>query len=275
MEVDHTLALDGRLALRDIFAAWKECVPTTWTTKLVTEQTLALPNGEQVQVPVYAYYNAPDVDMVLIGGIHGREPAGAVALTKEIEYIVEQGKTRKVLVMPLLNPWGYYNHIRYGPSGNSVTDCEFALGRAAAPTSKEAHDIVHFLTHDIKINPHAGVLDLHEDPGYEAGGVPHLATGTYLYIMGIDARKDPIVKRVKAYLQGCPLPLMQDGITRFHELIKDGIIENSLDGSIDEFFSVLGASPVLTLETLLLEESSPPLGARVEVYQELIHSFFD
>ena len=102
MEVDHTLALDGRLSLGDIYAAWKESVPTTWTTKLVTEQTLVLPNGEQVQAPIYAFYNAPDVDMVLIGGIHGREPAGAVALTNEIEYIIEKGKTRKMLVMPLL-----------------------------------------------------------------------------------------------------------------------------------------------------------------------------
>ena len=274
MEVATTLALDGRPSLQEIYAAWSKGIPSTWITKQVSSQTLTLPSGEIVQAPIFAYYNAPAVDAVLLGGIHGREPAGAVALMREIEFIVEQGKTKPLVVMPLLNPWGYFNHIRYGPSGCSVTDCDYVLGRGSAPLCQESVDITRFLTQDIKVNPGAGVLDLHEDPGYEAGGVPHLATGTYLYIIGSDARKHPIVKRVKELLQSCPLPLMQSGVTRFNEAIKEGIIENSSDGSIDEFLSVLGATPVLTLETLLLEETMPALNGRVEVYQEVIHKFF-
>jgi hypothetical protein len=275
MEIETTLALDGRPSLKELYEAWKTRIPATWTTKQISSQTLILPNGETVQLPIFAYYNAPAVDLVLIGGIHGREPAGGIALAREIEYIVEKGKTHSILVMPLLNPWGYFNHIRYGPSGGSVTDCDYVLGRSSVLPCPESTDITNFLTHDVKVNPHAGVLDLHEDPGYEAGGVPHLTTGTYLYIIGSNARKDPIVKRIKELLQTCPLPLMQGGVTRFHETIKEGIIENSPDGSIDEFFSVLGATPVLTLETLLLEESVPVLDSRVEVYQDVIHKFFD
>eukprot|EP00829_Urostomides_striatus_P001744 TRINITY_DN1190_c0_g1_i2.p1 TRINITY_DN1190_c0_g1~~TRINITY_DN1190_c0_g1_i2.p1 ORF type:complete len:285 (-),score=68.11 TRINITY_DN1190_c0_g1_i2:43-897(-) len=273
MEIENTLAHDNRLSLKEIYAIWDETIPSTWFTRLIATQKLKLPNGQEVTLPIFAYYNSLEIDTILIGGIHGREPAGAVAITKEASFIVEQGENRSILVLPLMNPWGYYNHIRYGPSGNSVTDCMYALGRDKAPLCEESEKIVHFFLNEIKILKGATVLDLHEDPGYEEGGTPYKETGTYLYLIGEDAKSHQITHQIKSQLQKCPLPLINNGMTRFHETIKDGIIENSPDGSIDEFLSVLGASPVLTLETLLLSETCPPINARVNVYQQVIRSF--
>lgn len=273
MEIENTLAHDSRPSLKEIFETWDELLPSTWYKRLIATQKLSLPNGSITSLPIYAYYNSLEVDTILIGGIHGREPAGAVALTKEASFIIEQGENRSMLVLPMMNPWGYYNHVRYGPSGNSVTDCMYALGRDKAPISEESEKIVDFFVNEIKVLKGAAVLDLHEDPGYEEGGTPYKETGTYLYIIGEAARSHQIVHQVKSQLQKCPLPLINSGMTRFHETIKDGIIENSADGSIDEFLSVIGATPVLTLETLLLTETSPPITARVNVYQQVIRSF--
>lgn len=273
MEIDSTLASDGRTSLKDTYSIWNKSIPSTWVTKQIASQKLTLPGGKTVDLPIFAYYNSVNVDAILIGGIHGREPAGTVALNKESDYIVERGKAKKILVMPLLNPWGYYSHRRYNSSGQSVTDCMHYFGRVPAPLSEEAPKIIEFLSKEIKIKEGTPVLDLHEDPGYEEGGTPYKGSGTYMYIIGKSARSSIITQTTKAVLQACSLPLINSGTTRFGEVINDGIIENSLDGSIDEYLSVIGGSPVITLETLLINENTPALSERVAIYQQVIKNF--
>jgi hypothetical protein len=211
---------------------------------------------------------------VLIGGIHGREPAGALALARYAERFAERGREMRLLVMPLMNPWGYLHHQRYGPSGHSVTDSDHWLGRSAAPACEEAATITEFVVNGIRIRRGASVLDLHEDPVYEAPGYRFEGCGSYLYFNGPGAPEHNTSQRVRAYLQGSRFPLVREGVTRFGDGIAEGIIRGEPDGSIDELLeSKLGCNPVITVENLLQAADSPPLEERVSVYVGVIDAF--
>jgi hypothetical protein len=93
---------DGRPPLAEIFAATDALRAAGWRT--VDTATQPAPSGGTL--PIRACFNADEVDDILIGGIHGREPAGAMALARYVSRLVEHGRTRRLLVVPLLNPWG-------------------------------------------------------------------------------------------------------------------------------------------------------------------------
>ncbi len=226
-------------------------------------------------LPIYAYLNSRQVDFVLIGGIHGREPAGAIANARYAARLVELGRDRNILLMPLLNPWGYFHHIRYAPNGQSVSDSDHCLGRSSAPASPEAAAITDFVLSSIAVNPGAAVLDLHEDPVYEAPDYHLDGWGSYLYISGENCLEHPISKRVVNCLKSSTLPLIQDGTTRFGEKLVNGIIVNTEDGSIDELFYKLRACcPVITTENILHAVDSPPLAERIAAYLKVLDAFF-
>lgn len=107
-----TLAKDGRPSLSEIYAIWKRAIPSTWKCEEISYQELHVSPAEILKLPIYAFYNSSAVDYILIGGIHGREPAGALALTLDIERVISLSKDKKILILPLLNPWGYQNHVR-------------------------------------------------------------------------------------------------------------------------------------------------------------------
>ncbi|MGE5198730.1 MAG: hypothetical protein ACM3H9_03760, partial [Rhodospirillaceae bacterium] len=101
---------DSRVPLDELLAAFDGLVAAGWQVRELASQT-ATARGS---LPIRAYFNADPVDAVLVGGIHGREPAGAIALARYVPRLVEHGRTRSLLVMPLLNPWGYVERERYG-----------------------------------------------------------------------------------------------------------------------------------------------------------------
>jgi len=227
-------------------------------------------------LPIYAYFNSDRVDYVLIGGIHGREPAGAIANSRYAGTLRRLGQDRKILLLPLLNPWGYFHHIRYGPNGQSVSDSDHLLGRLPAAASPEAAAITSFVLNAITINPGAAVLDLHEDPVYEAPDYHLEGWGSYLYISGENCLSHPIAKRVVSCLKNSSLPLITDGTTRFGEQLADGIIVNTADGSIDELlYKLCACCPVITAENILHSENAPPLPERVATYLKVLDAFFD
>jgi hypothetical protein len=224
---------------------------------------------------VFAWLNATSVDHVLIGGIHGREPAGAVALARYAGRLAELGRSRSILLLPLLNPWGYSRHVRYGPSGQSVSDSDHHLGRAAAPACPEAAAITAFVLDPARVASGAAVLDLHEDPVYEDPGYHLEGSGSYLYVSGPGALEHPVTRRVRRCLEEGPLPLVKDGVTRFGERLADGVIVDTEDGSIDELLAKKRAcSPVLTAEIVLRSETTPPLPHRASFYLAVLDAFF-
>jgi hypothetical protein len=262
---------DGRPAIAEIYRSCDDLLAAGWKRVEVTAQTTA--EGERL--PIYAYFNSDRVDYVLIGGIHGREPAGAIANSRYAGKLRRLGQERKILLLPLLNPWGYFQHIRYGPNGQSVSDSDHWLGRLPAAASPEAAAITSFVLNAITINPGAAVLDLHEDPVYEAPDYHLEGWGSYLYISGENCLSHPIAKRVVSCLKSSSLPLIADGTTRFGEQLADGIIVDTADGSIDELLYRLRACcPVITAENILHSENAPPLPERVATYLKVLDAFF-
>jgi predicted deacylase len=265
------LSADGRPPLAELLAAADDLRTAGW--RVVDIATQPGPSGKAL--PIRAWLNGDEVDGVLIGGIHGREPAGVVALARYVRRIVEHGRTRRLLVMPILNPWGYLHDVRYGPSGQSVSDSDHLLGRAAAPACAEADAITRFLMNDIRVRPGAGVLDLHEDPVYEAPDYHFDGQGSYFYVIGDLAADHPAARRVRDCLERAALPLVRDGVTRFGERLVDGAVVDSADGSIDELLARrLGCTPVITVEPLVRAPAEPPLAARVEVHLSVLDAFF-
>jgi hypothetical protein len=262
---------DDRPPMSEIFSAFEPLLLAGWRTIEVATQPA--PSGGTL--PIRVYVNAEPLDAVLIGGIHGREPAGALALARYVPRLVARGGTLGLLVMPLLNPWGYLHHIRYGPSGASVSDSDHLLGRLERPACPEAAAITAFVMDGIRIRPGAAVLDLHEDPVYEAPDYQFEGSGSYIYMTGDGALAHPASRRVRDCLERSRLPLVREGVTRFGERLTDGIIVDTADGSIDELLARrAGCSPVITVENLLHAPDSPPLAQRVEVYLEVLEAFF-
>jgi hypothetical protein len=262
---------DGRPAIADIHGRCDALLGSGWRrveiAAQVTERGLSL--------PILAYFNPTSVDRVLIGGIHGREPAGAIALARYADRLVERGVSQDVLLLPLLNPWGYSRHVRYGPSGQSVSDSDHLLGRAAAPACPEAAAITAFVLDAVRINPGAAVLDLHEDPVYEAPEYHLEGQGSYLYVSGDGGLDHPIARRVHRCLEASSLPLIKEGVTRFGERLVDGVVVDTEDGSIDELLARKRAcSPVITVEIALRTETTPPLAERVSAYLDVLDAFF-
>ena len=265
------LATDGRPSVADLHRAYDRLVLAGWRKVQLVEQVM----DSGTVLPVCAYFNGAQAERIVLGGIHGREPAGAMALARYVDRLIELGASCPILVMPLLNPWGYHHHQRYGPSGHSVSDSDHCLGRAPEPACPEAAAITAYVMAQAGMAPHAAVLDLHEDPIYEAPGYQFEGRGSYIYATGIGAAKHPITRRVADYLRGCPLPLVMDGQTRFGETLNRGLIVDSEDGSIDELLAkVKGCTPVITTELVLKGEQDPPLSDRVDVYLGLLDVFF-
>ncbi len=211
--------IDTRPPLADLLSAFDALVAAGWQVRDIASQPA--PGGGVL--PIRAYFNADEVDTILVGGIHGREPAGPMALARSVPRLVELGRDRRLLVMPLLNPWGYLQRQRYGPSGQSVSDSDHVFGRTPAPACPEAGDITRFVMKGIRIRPGAAVLDLHEDPVYEAPDYHYEGVGSYLYVIGEGAIEHPVSRRVWAYLRHSPLPLVRDGVTRFGEAVVNGV----------------------------------------------------
>lgn len=264
-------ASDGRPPLAEIYASFDPLIPAGWRAIEIAAQPA--PSGGTL--PIRAYVSAEPVDAVLIGGIHGREPAGALALARYAPRLLARGAGTGLLVMPLLNPWGYLHHTRYGPSGQSVSDSDHLLGRASAPACPEAAAITAFAMDGVRIRPGAAVLDLHEDPVYEAPDYAFEGSGSYMYVTGEGALAHPASCRVRDFLVRSRLPLVREGATRFGERLTDGIIVDTADGSIDELLARrVGCSPVITVENLLHAPDAPPLAQRVEVYVDVLEAFF-
>ena len=264
--------IDTRPPLADLLSSFDALVAAGWRSRVIASQPAPGPGAPRLEIR--AYFNADEVDAVLAAGIHGREPAGPIALARSVARLVEHGRGRGLLVLPLLNPWGYLQRERYGPSGQSVSDSDHLLGRAPAPACPEAGDITAFVLSGIRIGPGAAVLDLHEDPVYEAPDYRYDGFGSYVYFIGEGAAGRPASRRVLDCLRASPLPLVRDGVTRFGEAVAGGAIVDSEDGSIDELFARrLDCTPVVTVENLLHGPEDPPLSLRVEVYRAVLDAF--
>lgn len=300
---EYTLAQDARASIRELYQNYLELEEAGWKKILIytqqIESTSANGQKELLSIPIYAFESGNDagpIDYILISGIHGGEPAGPNAIAQYVKQLIELGKARRILVLPFLNPWGYFNYqlvnqTRHSPNGKSVGDMRHLFGRIDEPACPEAAAIGQFfIARQNRINAQTRVLNFHEDASWEgideelisSRNVKSLAKSkiqerqdqTYIYVHGNGVEQNPLVHRIIQILRENSVPF-KEGNTAFEEPIINGMVINVEDGSLDQLlFELLGVGLVIVPEILLETPTKPPIEQRITIYTHVLEAFF-
>lgn len=134
--------------------------------------------------------SGPGRRVLVLGGVHGNEPAGTAwvaGLAREL--VVSAGGPNSFDLLPLLNPWGWSRNRRYNREGRDINR-DFAS--FASQEARILRDLVEGQEYDL-------VIDHHEDPD---------AAGFYLYQY---ARRDSTATRgAIAAARAAGYPIEQD-----------------------------------------------------------------
>jgi len=224
----------------------------------------------------------------VLSGIHGEEPAGPNALYENIN-ILQQLKNENIPVVfiPMCNPLGYFKNWRYPNeyrdynNGTSVGDSEHLLfnddyhPRRLSPACSDADQLTKAVLKNINPRPPILSMDFHEDEDSRGSN-----TFSYIYSQGKMGVADPIAKMVVEILTGHDVLLQKNGVTRFGDIIVDGIVNASKDGSIDELLasnviyknnSMILKHPTKTVIVVETPSVGVPLEKRVIAHSEIIH----
>jgi len=223
------------LVLRDRFG---------WLMEEIFHGRMELEGGKKVILPALCFRTqAKGPALWIITGIHGEEPAGPMALCESSEFFGELGiEGIPMVIFPLCNPEGYCKSWRYPDAaraseknpGSSVGDSEHLLfddagrPRRPGPSSLECDALTGKVLELARDYPPLLTLDFHEDDQLERG---------YLYSSGRAGAHNPVAARIVRLFREQGYPLYSDGTTRFGEVIRNGIIADVKDGSIDELLS--------------------------------------
>ncbi len=221
----------------------------------------------------------------ILTGIHGEEPAGPCALAENMEFLAALcDREVPMVIFPLLNPGGYYRNLRYPGAearGNkapeiSVGDSDHLLPdksgkpRKARPSSARCDSVTRKVLELSKDYPPLLVLDFHEDDTVDKG---------YIYSQGKMGRRDPTALAIIGAFKEMRFPLLLSGRISDEEIIKDGIISDVKDGSIDELLASTeilrggtkypgpSAESAIVIETGSLNVSLP---SRIKVHSHIL-----
>ena len=182
----------------------------------------------------------------LLAGIHGEEPAGVVAVIRQLKVLRDLAAAGiPVVLLPLCNPAGYFRNWRYPahPSAwsasGSVGDTEHLLPRSprsrrprrCQPSCDDSDRFSAWALKMARAFPPRLVIDLHED---DTIGFP------YIYSQGRAGDRDPIAIEVRRILSAPrkhsqPVPRLTR--TTLGEEVKHGIVCGVQDSSIDELLA--------------------------------------
>ena len=286
----ETFSMDNRMPLEKIYKAYLSLPKKNWSRKIIYTETIKLSNGQKIGAPILSFFTKKTGRAFwIIAGIHGEEPAGPNALAKNIKII--NGLADKgipMVFLPLCNPKGYCLNWRYPNSrrneniGNSVSDSEHLLlstkkknqPRMEFPSSKQADALTKEALNLFKTHPPLLTINFHEDESVKG---EH-----YIYSHGKDGFADPVLKEIVRLFQKNGLEFMKHGKKWFGKNIKNGIIHNIRDGSIDELFAAdkiflndrvvkkPAAKTVIVVETPIKDA---PIEKRVKTDELIINSF--
>jgi hypothetical protein len=245
-----TYGEDGRKSVTDLYRAQIRLEGEYgWGLDEIFSEEVLLEGGGRVLLPASCLRTrARGPALWIISGIHGEEPAGPNALVENVSVLAALGeKGIPVVLMPLCNPLGYCRNWRYrdAPSyseespGSSVGDSDHLLPdekgkpRRATPVSPQCDSLTGKVLALSQEYPPLLTLDFHEDDELDEG---------YIYSQGILGAEDPVAKQIVRIFKENRFSIRLDGQTRFGEKIRDGIIADAKDGSIDE---LLGSERIL------------------------------
>lgn len=196
--------------------------------------------------------------VLVISGQHGEEPGGPWALLRAIHNSKKPIEDLSVSFLPVGNPYGFKTGQRCGfdrKSTNWLMDSKGEL--------RTDGECVKILTKNIDLLKKCsrdGLLNVHEDV---------TSKGFYLYVNG-DV-KQPIVKTMLK--QGKKwFDFKKDGEYHDNETytIKDGLVDNHKDGTIDQYLYDNGAPLAITME---LPAKSATMFSRIHMGAALIRMF--
>lgn len=275
---------DGRIPTEQLYQQFLRLQEAGWELEIVAHSQ---PAGREYALPIIALRTPHAGEAVwILSGIHGEETAGPNAIAASIDSLLELGKHKAVVLLPLNNPHGYANNWRYlnmpvysaEIDGQSVGDSSHLLidpekpgqARASSASSPEADAITRYILDTSKAYPPIVSLDLHEDDLISEG---------YVYSQGKLGELDPLATLAVQVLRANDIPIKMDGATRFDEPISQGIIGPVVDGSIDELMSaasVMVDSQVVAgpdADTVLVFETPAaaiPFTQRVQAHAALL-----
>lgn len=206
-----------------------------------------------------------DPKALIVSGFHGEEVAGPWGVLRWIaECKPEQLKGINLSFIPIVNPWGFHNNSRPGPTGKPTNAGFYMPGEGPSPEGKILKDNITL----IRPLADAGYLSLHED-----------STSKEYYIYTFEPTELPgkFSMEMKAEL-GKHFLKPYNGIAYVDTTIPgqgppcdDGLIWKFFDGSFDDWMFQLGVPRVAVTET----PGAYVLQDRIEANMALINKFID
>lgn len=283
-----TYSQDGRLSIEKLYQSFQELEKKFgWIVEKIYEQKV-----EETFLPILGLRTPKEGQALwLVAGIHGEEPAGPIALTQNVEFLGRLGEKIPLVLLPLCNPSGYLRDWSYPTQrrdeaetriGASVGDSRHLLPdlknsqkpRLEKPICPEAEAITSWVVKRAKKYPPRLAIDFHEDED-KSGKDP------YIFFNGEKGADDPLAKKVVEILLKNGFSLQMQGKTEKGEEIRNGVVANIVDSSIDELLSAkriilegkqaLGpsAEKVVVVETRTI---GVPLEKRVKAHGEILRS---
>ena len=200
--------------------------------------------------------------VLLLGGIHGNEPAGSETLFRFVETLSRDPGAYGAFaidVVPILNPWGWVHDQRFNQQGRDINR-DFASFR-----SQEAN----IVRDCVKGKTYSLIVDLHEDPS---------GAGFYVYQY---ANPDTSLSRsIIERERQIGFPIEQD-VSMVILRTKDGLIDVPRWGltymkltrqlSMTNYFRIENGTRVYTVES----PTRVPIEHRVTMHQTALDALLD
>jgi hypothetical protein len=218
-------------------------------------------------------FNPDKPNLLIVGGFHGEEPAGPLAILKWLE-TVNSGYLKKanLTFLPVVNPIGFNRGTRYARKGQK-TNGGFCFNVEGCPKYKSKDKLAvegELLMENIDIILEAakdGVISLHEDVDTDK---------FYIYDFGTAVRPGSFSKAIRDE-ESKFFEMIDNGVKVNEEGDPDsyainGIVHNHHDGSFEDFLSHKGVKHSLTTETPGLNIG---IDKRVDAGVALINKFIN
>ncbi|MCK5821595.1 MAG: DUF2817 domain-containing protein [Bacteroidales bacterium] len=210
-------------------------------------------------IMVISYRNSADCKTLINAAIHGDEPASAYSVIPLIEILMNHESKCSFDVIPVINPWGFSQNIRFNKEGIDIN-------RDFASFESQESNIVKSFIAD---NQYSLMIDLHEDPD---------SKGFYIYQYGRPDTKasEKVVEKVGQM----GYPIEQD-VQMVILKTENGVIDAPMWGlwymwlskqlSLSNFYRLHNSKDVFTIET----PTHLPLSDRVIIQTTAVSVLID